>query len=215
MDNNTYFGIDEVDIYTSLNGVDFTYGETLNFGLAPTPTTSAYAGVIHGVSLPTARYIMLDVMTSQEGSIFDGTGTVAGTQDPWERGLVGLSEIRFWGTEGTDFDADLDDDGMNALLEYAFGTSDTEPGVCPVTFSVDASGNLILSYPRNLAADDVSFVIETSEDLKNWSPSGDIYVLESETPLGDGTSLMEWRAVPTGAPLSFVRLRVLLEEGSP
>ncbi|MBW2149988.1 MAG: discoidin domain-containing protein, partial [Deltaproteobacteria bacterium] len=97
-DNNTYFGIDEVDIYTSLNGVDFTYAETLNFGLAPTPTTSAYLGQMHGVSLPSARYIKLDIMTSQEGSIYDGTGTVAGTQDPWERGLVGLSEIRFWGT---------------------------------------------------------------------------------------------------------------------
>ena len=213
-DNNTFFGIDEVDIYTSLDGVNFTYGETLNFGLAPTPTTSAYAGVVHGVTLPTARYIMLDVMTSQEGSVYDGTGAVAGSQDPWGRGLVGLSEIRFWGTE-TDFNADLDGDGMSALLEYAFGTSDAEAGVSSVTFSVDASGNLVLSYPRNLAADDVSFVIETSEDLKTWSSSGDSYVLESETPLGDGTSLMEWHAAPTGDPRSFVRLRVQLEVGGP
>lgn len=31
----------------------------------------------------------------------------------------------------------------------------------------------------------VSFVIETSEDLQSWNPSGGRYVLESETPLGD------------------------------
>ena len=209
-DNNTFFGVDEVGIYTSLNGVDFAYGETLNFGLAPTPTTSAYSGVTHGVSLAIARYVMLDVMTSQEGSIFDGTGTVAGNQDPWGRGLVGLSEIRFWGTE-IDFGADFDGDGMSALLEYSLGTSDKEAGDSPVTFNVDESGNLIFSYPRNLAAVDVSFVIETSENLINWSPSGGSYVLESETPLGDGTTLMEWSAVPTDAPQSFVRLRVFLE----
>ncbi len=40
------------------------------------------------------------------------------------------------------------------------------PGTTPVTLTADTSGHLVLSYLRNLAADDVSIDIETSEDLE-------------------------------------------------
>jgi hypothetical protein len=58
-----------------------------------------------------------------------------------------------------------------------------------------ASRNRVFSYPRHLAADEVSIVIETSEDPRICPPGG-IYIFESETPIGDGTRLHPDRQAP-------------------
>lgn len=91
--NIAIIGPDEVDIYTSTDGVSFVSAGTVNFAQAP---GIAYAGAMHSVSLPSARYIKLDIKTNHDGAIFNGTGTDGGVIDG--RSLTGLSEIRFYGT---------------------------------------------------------------------------------------------------------------------
>ncbi|MGK0185343.1 MAG: hypothetical protein ACI9R3_001119 [Verrucomicrobiales bacterium] len=68
-----------------------------------------------------------------------------------------------------DPDADVDGDGMNALLEYAQGGNDNDGRrVAPVAVTVD--GNTIrFLVPRNAAAGDVTFLFEISDDLQNWT----------------------------------------------
>ena len=88
-----YFGPDEVDVYTSADDVTYTLAETVNFALAP---ATPYAGNDIAVNYAGVRYIKLDIMTSQEGEVFDGTATVEGTIDG--RHIAQLSEIRFEGT---------------------------------------------------------------------------------------------------------------------
>ena len=87
-----YFGPDAVDVYTSADDITYTYAETVNFALAP---ATSYAGNDIAVNYIGVRYIKLDIMTSQEGAIFDGTGAAGGTIDG--RSLIQLSEIRFEG----------------------------------------------------------------------------------------------------------------------
>ncbi|MDG2125394.1 MAG: lamin tail domain-containing protein [Verrucomicrobiales bacterium] len=60
--------------------------------------------------------------------------------------------------------ADLDRDGLPALLEYALGLSDQVPDPSPLTFTAD----LILTFPPNPAADDILLTTESSTGLTTW-----------------------------------------------
>lgn len=89
------FGPDEVDVYTSADGVLWTSAGTENFALAP--GTNGYIGTVHPVSYSSVRYIKFDIMTSHDGAIF-GPTEVGDNGGADGRSLVGLSEIRFYGT---------------------------------------------------------------------------------------------------------------------
>ncbi len=104
-------------------------------------------------------------------------------------------------------DADEDSDGLSAFLEHALGSDDGIAGTSGVAVQADESGALLFIHPRNLAADDVIFSVELSADLVSWVPGGEDFIIESDTPAGDGTSVVVWRASPV-APREFVRLRV-------
>jgi hypothetical protein len=106
--------------------------------------------------------------------------------------------------------ADIDRDGINALLEYVFGSSDAvvSPGVAPVeafqTFDVGAGLQvfLTLNFHRQPGADDAIAKVQFSTDLATWLPA----VFVSRTPEGDET----WRApIPVAGP-QFLRLRAQL-----
>ena len=72
-----------------------------------------------------------------------------------------ISEIMYNPASGQD------QDGLSALLDYALGTSDEEfqGGVLEVN---RVGGQATLGFPRNLLADDIVFVVESSVDLENW-----------------------------------------------
>ncbi len=89
-DASPQFGPDLVDIYTSLDNVTYTYAASLNFAQAT--GLDGYTGNLEAVVLPTAQYIMLDIMTNHDGAVFDGTGAAPGVDG---RNLVVLSEIKF------------------------------------------------------------------------------------------------------------------------
>lgn len=65
--------------------------------------------------------------------------------------------------------ADADRDGVVALLEYAMGESDTEPGGVPDTIIRFEGGSVVFEVPRNEAATDISYIFEISPGLVSWT----------------------------------------------
>jgi len=111
---------------------------------------------------------------------------------------------------------DLDEDGLNNLLEYALAsnplvnsTADLPNGEISL---INVAGNtnpyLTITFRRQLAASDLTYIIELSEDLESWDPNTAILVSSSDN--GDGTAAETWRApLPTDQdPAQFVRLRI-------
>ncbi len=67
--------------------------------------------------------------------------------------------------------ADADKDGYSALLEYAFGTSDTDAASFPPAVAIPVNGAVFnLTYTRAAGADDVIIEPQFSADLTTWSP---------------------------------------------
>ncbi|MBB08334.1 MAG: hypothetical protein CMN03_08720 [Roseibacillus sp.] len=112
---------------------------------------------------------------------------------------------------------DGDKDGMVALLEFFLGG---DPNVASAELLPEVGAGLFegengearfltLTFSREVAADELDYVVEFSSDLVNWEPGG---VLVSQTSNADRVGLVveTWRA---GSPLSeggrlFARLRV-------
>src|SRR5262249_16306300 len=118
-------------------------------------------------------------------------------------GTPGVSDsISFSGTATDDFDHD----GFPALVEYALGTDDHDPnsGRDDVVASVDAFGNLTLSFPRRLGADDVILQCENSEDLVNWQSAR----LLSTDFIGNGIARETWGITRAGGRAQFLRLNL-------
>lgn len=67
--------------------------------------------------------------------------------------------------------ADVDGDGLSALLEYAIGSDDliSNTRVTSLAFN---DGMLAFTLRRSLAAEDISWSLEQSTDLETWTPSG-------------------------------------------
>ena len=67
----------------------------------------------------------------------------------------------------------------------------------------------VFTYQKNVAANDVTFTLETTTDLINWSNADASFELVSETASGDGTAIVSvrWKdaAVPNGEV--FIHLR--------
>ena len=113
---------------------------------------------------------------------------------------------------------DLDQDQLRALLEYALGSSDTNPtsgrdlfqvSTTEVTDGINDGIYPSLTYTRSLAADDAIVQVEHSTDLQTWQNDSDgAVVLDSETANGDGTTTVIWRSTTTidAAPRQFLRI---------
>ena len=99
--------------------------------------------------------------------------------------------------------ADLDADGLKAIVEYGLGSSDSIAGPSPMVAGV-ADDHLTLTFPRGATADDVALTVEYSSDLATWETSA-TYV--QPVTLGPPTAV--WRAVPllSGGGKHFLRLR--------
>jgi len=98
-------------------------------------------------------------------------------------------------------DEDLDFDGLSALAEYAIGTADNLFNSSPLTIN-----NGTLSFPRNLAADDIRIIVETSTDLITWNAT--TTTLTDQVHNNNGTLTEHW-FLPTG-PKLFTRIQIVL-----
>ena len=101
-------------------------------------------------------------------------------------------------------DVDADGDGLPAFVEYAFGTSDSDPMSGPgvVTAGFDTEGRFTVTFPRNLRADDAVITVEYSADLSAWFPT----VLLSTRTTGGGTAIETWGAPTLGQSQLFLRV---------
>jgi hypothetical protein len=118
-----------------------------------------------------------------------GTGETIGTNNP---------------------DADNDGDGLSAFLEYALGGNDEDASSGQGLIGIGAADSrAVFTYQKNLAANDVTYTLETTSDLINWSNADASFELVTETDNGDGTAIVavRWKdaAVPNGEV--YIRLR--------
>lgn len=106
--------------------------------------------------------------------------------------------------------ADIDGDGLNALIEYKLGTSDNAPTVLGALISLVRDpinvGSYLFTFQRALAADDVALTVQTSTDLANW-------IDDTNVPIGVATNgatqtVVHRLTAPAGAAKFFARLRV-------
>lgn len=144
---------------------------------------------------------------------FDGDGI----PDAWEitHGLDPNSTTGINGTTG-----DGDHDGLNNFGEFVFGLNvnasdgDSASSTSTAINSADGKLYLTLTYRRRLdaAANGLTYHVQTSTDLVNWTANGVDVEAISTTPVGDGIS--ELVLVRVKPPLSdsgakkFVRVRV-------
>jgi hypothetical protein len=135
------------------------------------------------------------------------------------------SSVLAGGTPGSDDgdtfsgdpEVDLDGDGLNALLEYAFGSVAGDSGFSQESMVSVGSGVFeggeefaTITYRRNLAADDVTIKVQVSQDLETWVDDAVDFVQSS--PNGDGTELVTFKAENTiqTIPAQFIRIKVTL-----
>ena len=102
---------------------------------------------------------------------------------------------------------DPDADRLANLLEYASGTDPRSLDPNPASFALETSGEdgfLTLSYQKNLAATDLDFQVEQTEDLIEWEDVADSLVSSA-----GGIETRKASVPRTGSGL-WLRLRVEL-----
>lgn len=129
----------------------------------------------------------------------DGNGN--GILDTWETAMFGNAAA------GANLPgADPDGDGLDNLLEYAFGTHPLQANASPIASSMVKIGEdsyLRVSVAKNPAATNLTFGAELSGELSGWSGEG--VSVEENSP----TRFTARDTIPTGsAPSRFIRLKV-------
>ena len=115
-------------------------------------------------------------------------------------------------------DGDTDGDGLRDWLEYATGSSFTDPTsrhqpvstLAPFTVGGITQTYLKFEFRRNLLADEVTLTPEWSEDLAAWSAVTGAVTYVSTRNNGNGTATITCRSTqPADAtrPRQFIRLR--------
>ena len=117
--------------------------------------------------------------------------------------------------------ADLDGDGISALLEYALASSDSVAGDSALTFDLqsftvgtETEEYLTASFVRNHHAQNAfDITAEVGTDLINWNGAPDV-VLVSEVDNGNDTSTMVYRSATSIGehPLGREFIRVFVSE---
>ena len=101
--------------------------------------------------------------------------------------------------------ADADNDGIPALLEHFFFTSDTTLNASPIVASRALDGRLQITFPRRLAADDLTVNVEVSTDLVNWTAD---VTRTAHLNNGNTTATETWTA-NAASNAQFMRVRVV------
>jgi hypothetical protein len=155
------------------------------------------------------------VLNNPAGSPAYGSGTSWRSSAQLD-GSPGLSNsTTFTGSPSGDGDSD----GLSDYLEYAMGSNSASAAsvaspacnLVPYTVGGVTSPYLEFAFPRNLAADGVTYIPLLSADLATWSsaPTDVVYVGTHNN--GDGTATVRYRsAQPFSAagPQEFFRLKV-------
>ncbi len=105
--------------------------------------------------------------------------------------------------------ADPDQDGIVNLLEYAFGLEPKVPNANAAPTGAITNGYFTLTYDQFKAATDLTFTVETSNDLVTWN-SGPAWFTSVQTIDNGPTQTVTVRQTSpvSSASVSFVRLKV-------
>ncbi len=111
--------------------------------------------------------------------------------------------------------ADDDNDGLDALLEHAFGGNDGDPAdapypegsVEPLKVNGVIDDYLLIRIQRDLAAEDMIIRAEISSDLINWQSDPAAVVLINENANDDGTSTLTYRSAQAVDSASQIYIR--------
>ncbi len=101
--------------------------------------------------------------------------------------------------------ADVDKDGIPALLEHFFSTNDTVQNASPIAASRTVDGRLQITFPRRLAADDLALNVEVSTDLTTWTADT---TRTAHINNGNNTATETWTAT-AASNAQFMRVRVV------
>ena len=132
-------------------------------------------------------------------------------------GSPGESDALIWSGSAL---ADANANGQPDLFDYAFGgvLSDPEAGlqvsIEPVALNGQSTPRLVVSFPRNLAADDARVILETADTVRGpWRSEGSDFSLVGEERASGRLGLTR-RSFQLNTPLTeravFVRLSVAL-----
>ena len=163
-------------------------------------------GSVSSSGLYTAPYAsgLANVSASSGGVSSGSAGVTAST--PWKAWVASV----FTDTQAQDPSvsgpsASPARDGVSNLLKYALNASPTTPASAASLLPVFAiNGNTIsYTYRQNLAATDLSYVIEQSPDLTTWTP-----VTPSTTVLSDDGSTRVIRATLNRGSTTNLMLRL-------
>lgn len=121
-------------------------------------------------------------------------------------------------TRISDVADDADHNGLPALLEYAFHGENSGvialPTITTETLVNNEARHLNIRFRRLIVnPSGIQYVIETSPNLRDWTPAGDDAETLSVAPTGDGaTETVTVRLHPAISPTSpnFVRVRVVV-----
>lgn len=176
---------------------DFTYSDS-----APWPTAADGAGyslvLKNPVSLPDHAL----------ASSWRTSATIKGTP-----GSDDTIDYATWAAANnvTGIETDDDDhDGISNLLEFALASQPGIPSSDDLPQISLVNGFLTLEFTRPTAADSLTYIIEFSEDLINWSDADSLRV--NSTPAANSTTTEIWRdTIPqNNTDRRFARLKVLM-----
>lgn len=105
----------------------------------------------------------------------------------------------------------LSGDGLTNLLKYALGLDPRVPANAGLPTTGANATHWLYTYTRPVARDDVTYTVQASADLVDWTS-----IAVSATKLSTADGMETWRAeVPlTGRPQLFFRLRVTQQSGN-
>ncbi|MGV3773617.1 MAG: lamin tail domain-containing protein [Verrucomicrobiales bacterium] len=112
--------------------------------------------------------------------------------------------------------ADLNLNGQGDLLDHAFGALLSEPGAFRAsmeTFQTNglSADHLVVSFPRNLSADDAEIILETAETIDGpWENEAEMFELIREERLPGGISRLSLRLTAPKGSSAFIRFSVSL-----
>ena len=188
-----------------------TTPQTVNHGASGTAVTATPNTGYHFVSWSDGPTANLRTDTNVTNNLAVSASFAINNPDANHNGFLDTWEIEKFGNAdpgANPSDGDPDHDGLNNLMEYAFNTAPTLANASPLACDLEpiaGSGHLRLTVPKNPAATNLAYTVETCGDLALTSWSAADTTIETTTA---NQLVVRDNFSTTTATRRFIRLRV-------